>query len=155
MPAGAVCIMQPHHRLLPPCAQAANYLNIKTLLDLGCLTVANMIKGAPLHACSAECWGMHGWCGCVCDEFKLPACNAVCCAAAGKTPEEIRKTFNIVVCALHTSLHSGSTKHTAETRWLCAERLHARGGGGGAAREPVGVRVSAPAACTAACRTAS
>ncbi|KAL6965828.1 suppressor of kinetochore protein mutant [Sarracenia purpurea var. burkii] len=37
--------------------QAANYLNIKSLLDLTCRTVADMIKG--------------------------------------KTPEEIRKTFNI------------------------------------------------------------
>ena len=29
--------------------QAANYLNIKSLLDLGCLTVANMIKGESQH----------------------------------------------------------------------------------------------------------
>lgn len=43
--------------LLFPSFQAANYLDIKGLLDVTCKTVANMIKG--------------------------------------KTPEEIRKTFNI------------------------------------------------------------
>lgn len=45
------------HVALISLVQAANYLNIKNLLDLTCQTVADMIKG--------------------------------------KTPEEIRKTFNI------------------------------------------------------------
>jgi hypothetical protein len=37
-------------------AQAANYLNIKSLLDLTCLTVANMIKGAhPRAPCLQPC----------------------------------------------------------------------------------------------------
>ncbi len=37
-------------------AQAANYLNIKSLLDLGCLTVANMIKGESVcHTAQRNC----------------------------------------------------------------------------------------------------
>jgi hypothetical protein len=55
---------RPHNAAPPPPSltpQAANYMNIKGLLDLTCQTVANMIKG--------------------------------------KTPEEIRKTFNIKVGA--------------------------------------------------------
>lgn len=46
-----------HQLTIFPLKQAANYLDIKALLDVGCKTVANMIKG--------------------------------------KSPEEIRKTFNI------------------------------------------------------------
>ncbi|KAJ5661560.1 S-phase kinase-associated protein 1A [Penicillium maclennaniae] len=50
-------ILKTEQRLTLCLLQAANYLDIKALLDVGCKTVANMIKG--------------------------------------KSPEEIRKTFNI------------------------------------------------------------
>lgn len=50
-----MALTNPFHHLI---FQAANYLNIKSLLDLTCQTVADMIKG--------------------------------------KTPEEIRKLFNII-----------------------------------------------------------
>ena len=52
---------------------AANYLDVKGLLDVCCKTVANMIKGEKIG-----CPGQH-----------------VIIPLAGKTPEEIRKTFNI------------------------------------------------------------
>lgn len=69
----------PLHLAVVFCVQAANYLDIKGLLDVTCKTVANMIKG--------------------------------------KTPEEIRKTFNIkndfteeeeaqvVIPSIHLSQH--------------------------------------------------
>jgi len=61
--------------LLSFCVQAANYLDIKGLLDVTCKTVANMIKG--------------------------------------KTPEEIRKTFNIKndFTAAEEEQVSGSFEH--------------------------------------------
>jgi hypothetical protein len=121
-----------------PYLQAANYLNIKSLLDLGCLTVANMIKGEDasfkdrtLHKdcsiidCSNAEVGFlchvtvsdllspgvqtaeHSACftcatGCL-SGFKLAHnCFSIkpCLLFTGKTPEEIRKTFNIPVAPL-------------------------------------------------------
>ena len=52
-----ICLLQVDQGTLFELMQAANYLEIKGLLDVTCKTVANMIKG--------------------------------------KTPEEIRETFNI------------------------------------------------------------
>ena len=128
--------------------QAANYLNIKSLLDLTCLTVANMIKGiskptAPLykqfqsHTCNSTVpaplyqvpqpapqsqfhtsslpvpvsqFQFHcssctvpvvqfQFQSCVFTEYPTPGYVATirCLIVTGKTPEEIRKTFNIVV----------------------------------------------------------
>ncbi len=93
-------------------AQAANYLNIKSLLDLTCLTVANMIKGAHPHVpCMQPC--VECQYSCQYHQVRAPACllnmqpcvgclcrghgQVVCRVRTGKTPEEIRKTFNIPV----------------------------------------------------------
>ena len=60
---------------------AANYMDIKPLLDLTCATVASMIKGA---FCAFWNYG------------SAASHSRVFPVRAGKTPEEIRKTFNIV-----------------------------------------------------------
>merc|ERR1740138_965413 len=57
---------------------AANYMDIKSLLDLTCAKVASMIKGKLRHSIVSA------------DVFLA---NLI---SSGKTPEEIRKTFNIV-----------------------------------------------------------
>jgi len=112
----------------PRDAQAANFLNIKQLLDLTCLTVANMIKGAsprrvpqryapprvgpprasPLRPPPRTRRGVsrsRSQPGIPSRErFRPPLCcvqlgltqrRYLPCSPAGKTPEEIRKTFNI------------------------------------------------------------
>jgi hypothetical protein len=54
-------------------------MNIKPLLDITCLTVANMIKGAQ------SCWRLHA---------THPSLRGIR-ARAGKTPAEIRDAFGI------------------------------------------------------------
>ncbi len=67
--------------------QAANYLNIKGLLDLTCQTVAQMIKG--------------------------------------KTPEEIRKTFNIKVSRMRVAGHGGAAPVPFSLRpWMDGQRAY-------------------------------
>lgn len=85
--------------------QAANYLNIKNLLDLTCLTVANMIKGA-IRSASNELL-MCSWeerqhlrsatirTAAYSSRFSLVVNLPSLLLPAGKSPEEIRKTFNI------------------------------------------------------------
>ena len=114
--------------MLFECILAANYMDIKSLLDLTCAKVASMIKG--------------------------------------KTPEEIRKTFNVrVVLFLHCfcvvracvcvswcvfSLPAGVVQLLANLLWTTSlvflslpsprsdrQRLHAGGGGAGARGEQV------------------
>jgi hypothetical protein len=80
--------------------QAANYLNIKALLDLGCLTVANMIKGALLGPNATRQSNML---------HKISSGGLTASApCTGKTPEEIRKTFNIAVRLLDCGLPATS-----------------------------------------------
>ena len=88
---------------------AANYLNIKELLDLTCYTVANMIRG--------------------------------------KSPEEIRKAFNIKVSVDHAvrrvrcvAFSVGFNRRRADST-NSKERLHPGGRGGSAQGAPVGVRL--------------
>lgn len=70
---------------------AANFLDIRDLLDLTCAKVASMIKGA---------FGVWVVVDVLIDPVSfILVCvvhSCVACCFAGKTPEEIRKTFNIV-----------------------------------------------------------
>lgn len=58
--------------------QAANYLEIKDLLDAGCKTVSNIIRGATPTDLLRNCDIANGFDG-----------------RGGRCPEEIRRAFNI------------------------------------------------------------
>ena len=91
--------------------QAANYLNIKGLLDLTCLTVANMIEGArlPCQACPPLSCYLCGVKACA------AATSAYLCSFAGKS---------ILPDVSAASATSGSQQH-AEPAMVC--RQDARG----------------------------
>jgi len=104
---------------------AANYMDIKAFLDVGCKTVANMIKGEPphkIHKTSAQgrkvgqtpqnddadsrkaTTGIEEWDAqhVLVNLYELPipllldfGCKTVANMIKGKLPEEIRKTCNI------------------------------------------------------------
>ena len=116
--------MQVDQKMLFEIIPAANYTDIKALLDVGCKTIADMIKGKPpedVLITSTQGWkvgqthhdddtdsrktttGIEEWH--VQNrpfnlyEFQNPLLDAGCKTVAnmikGKPPEEIRKTFNI------------------------------------------------------------
>jgi hypothetical protein len=72
------------------CVQAANYMDIKPLLDLTCAKVASMIKGTHRHARTLTRSAVL--------RTRQLTDRSLCPPSStrtGKTPEQIRKTFNI------------------------------------------------------------
>ena len=82
-------------------------MNIKDLLDLTCQTVANMIKGAT-HCLVA-----------IFPKRRTVADHPLVTQPTGKTPEEIRKTFNIT--------NDFSPEEEEEVRAQCMSALHTPG----------------------------